>query len=195
MYGHNLLSFTSSVYRHHRIEALHLPNNGEERINLMTEESDRQLLHRRHKYIHLGLVVFGIRGLIRKQIGGKVLIVLYDSKFSEKEKAIIRLLEVYMNHNLGITYLWPNFNMTIKDFVKHIKIVIQARGYENFQNHNTQLDVIFLGKTMNYISNDFKIQIDGIIENLSSKGITFLKTREYNLEDLAPRIIHKTRRT
>lgn len=59
--------------------------------------------------------------------------------------------------------------MTIKDFVKHIKIVVQARGYDKFQNNNIQLDVIFLGKTMNYINNDFIIQIERIIETLNSK--------------------------
>lgn len=47
-----------------------------------------------------------------------------------------------------------------------------------------KLDVIFLEKTMNYIHNNFKIQIDGIIEALSSKGIKILKPKEYSLENL-----------
>lgn len=111
----------------------------------MTKNSARQLLTRKHNYIYLGLIVFGLRGLTRKQIGGKVLLVLYDSRFSNKEKLIIGLVEIDMSNKLGITYLCPNFNMTIKDFVKHIKIVMQARGYDNFQN-NIQLVVIFLGK-------------------------------------------------
>lgn len=89
----------------------------------MTEESAKQLLDRKHNYIHLGLIVFGLRGLIRKQVGGKVLIVFYDSRFSDKEKSIIGLVKIYMNNNICITYLCPNSNMTIKD-IKHIKIVI-----------------------------------------------------------------------
>lgn len=62
-----------------------------------------------------------------------------------------------MNNNICITYLCPNSNMTIKDFIKHIKIVIKAKGYGNFQNNNIQLNVIFLGKIMNHILNIFGI--------------------------------------
>lgn len=52
-----------------------------------------------------------------------------------------------MNNNLDITYLCHNFNITIRDFIKHIKILIQAKGYSDFQNSNIQLDVIFLEKS------------------------------------------------
>lgn len=103
---------------------------------------------------------------------------------ANKEKAIIGLVEVDMNNNIGIIYLCPNFNMMVRDFVKHIKLVVQTKGYGQFQYSNIQLDVIFLGKTMNHINNNFKIQINGIIEALSSRGIKFLKPQEYNSEAL-----------
>lgn len=74
--------------------------------------------------------------------------------------------------------------MTIRDFVKHIKIMVQAKGYGSFQNNNIQLDVIFLGKTMHHISNHFKVQITDIIKTLSSKGIKFLKPSDFNSETL-----------
>lgn len=41
LYGQGLLSFSSSIYRHHKIEALHLSDGREERINLMMEGSAR----------------------------------------------------------------------------------------------------------------------------------------------------------
>lgn len=63
--------------------------------------------------------------------------------------------------------------------------MVQAKGYGDFQNSNIQLDVIFLGKTMNHISNNFKVKINGIIKTLSPKGIKFLKPREFNSETLA----------
>lgn len=51
--------------------------------------------------------------------------------FSYKEKAIIiGLVEMDMTNNLGITYLCSNFNMAIRDFIKHIKIIVQAKEYE-----------------------------------------------------------------
>lgn len=113
LYGHGILSFFASVFRHHRIEPFHLPDGKEKRINLMIEESARHLLNKRHNYIHLGLIIFGLRGLTKTQVGGKVLLVLYDSHFSDKEKAIMGLIEVDMNNNLGITYLCLNSNTTI----------------------------------------------------------------------------------
>lgn len=80
----------------------HLPNGREERLNLITEEFDRQLFTRKHNYIHLRLIVFDQRGLTRKQVGGKVLIVLYDSHFSDKKKTIIGLVKIDMNNNVGV---------------------------------------------------------------------------------------------
>lgn len=72
----------------------------------MTEEAARHLLNRRHNYIHLWLIVFGLRGLTRTRVGGKILLVLYDSRFSNKKEAIIGLIEVDMNNNLGLlTYV------------------------------------------------------------------------------------------
>lgn len=54
----------------------------------------------------------------------------------KKKKSIIELIEVDMNENLGLTYLCPNFNMIINNFTKYIKLIIQVRGYENFQGNN-----------------------------------------------------------
>lgn len=74
--------------------------------------------------------------------------------------------------------------MTIRDFVKHIKILEQAKGYEDFHNNNIQLDIIFPGKIMNHINNRFKVEIKDIIGALTSKGIYFLKPRDFNSETL-----------
>lgn len=63
----------------------------------MTDESAKQLLCRNHNYIHLRLIVFGLKGLTRKQIGGKVLLALYDSRFSVKKKSILGLVKVDIN--------------------------------------------------------------------------------------------------
>lgn len=60
-----------------------------------------------------------------------ILLVLYDSKCSDKDKFIIGLIKIDMNTNLEIIYLCQNFNMIIKFFVKHIKIIIQTKKYDN----------------------------------------------------------------
>lgn len=45
--------------------------------------------------------------------------------------------------------------------------------------------MVFLVKIMNNINNNFKLQIDGIIEALSSKDTKILKPRQYRSEELA----------
>lgn len=96
-------------------------------------------------------------------------------------------MEVDMNNNVGITYICLNFNMTIKNFTRHIQIEIQAMGYIQIeiQAMRYRSFQIFLRKIMNDIHNNFKVQINGIIETLRSKGIQFLKPRQYNSEELA----------
>lgn len=74
--------------------------------------------------------------------------------------------------------------MTIRDFIKHIKILIKAKGYKDFQNRNIQLDIILLGKTMNYINNNFRVKINDIIETLTLKGINFLKPKDFDFVTL-----------
>lgn len=58
LYDQGILSFSTSIFRHRRIEALHLLDGREEKLNLMSEELAKQLLDRKHNYIHLGLIVF-----------------------------------------------------------------------------------------------------------------------------------------
>lgn len=141
----------------------------------MTNESDRNLQSRFHSYIHLGLITFGLRGFSRKRVGGKVFLVLFDDRFSDHEKSIIGLIEADMNNNLGICYICLNFTMLIKDFVKHIKVLIQTKGYEDFSDSNIQLDVVFLGRTTNNMNINYKIKLDEIVSSLQSAGLSFLK--------------------
>ncbi|KAL0903769.1 hypothetical protein M5K25_028172 [Dendrobium thyrsiflorum] len=86
------------------------------------------------------------RGLVRKRTGGKVLICLFDSRFSTPNESMIGLID--MNNNIGITYIVLDITMTVEDFEKHVKVLIQSNGYENFQGNNICLDIVVLGKTM-----------------------------------------------
>ena len=72
-------------------------------------------------YAHLGLITTGVRGLIMKQNGAKVLIAILDTRHDTLTRQLIGVIEVDMNNNCGIHYLCPNFTIGLKD-LKHIKI-------------------------------------------------------------------------
>lgn len=49
--------------------------------------------------MHMGLIVIGLKGLTRKSLGTKVLITIYDDRWSDSKKSIIGLTEVDMSNN------------------------------------------------------------------------------------------------
>lgn len=55
--------------------------------------------------MHMELIVIGIKGLTRKNLGSKVLIVIYDDRWSDIKKLIIGLTEVDITNNGGIFYI------------------------------------------------------------------------------------------
>lgn len=164
-----------------------LPDGLEEVISLMSRQSASDLQSRRnHRYIHLGLIVLGVRGLSRKGLGGKVLLVLVDTRIKESTKdAIIGMIEVDMNNNFGLAYIAPNYFMTLKDFCDHIKIIAQAKGYKNLIGKNILLDIVFLGKTMNHINVRYKVNIEQVIASVQSKGVRIINPMVKSSDTLA----------
>ena len=185
LYGINQLSFSSSVYRHQREEALAIPDEKTVILTLMNDESQKQIESKKHNFIHLGLIAFGFRTLVRKGTGAMALVILFDDRHYDKDKSIVGLAEIDLNAGSAITYIAPNFVMTIDDFCNHIKIAIQTRGFENFTGKNIGLDLIFLGKTMSYINSNYKLKLKNLIDSVSSKGIKFIPGKEISSLTLA----------
>lgn len=176
LYRVGLFSFNPSLYNYTREQALSIPDGVTETFTLMTQESAEQLRQRSHEYIHFGLLTIGVRGLTRSGLGTKVLLVLYDDRIkTSTQDATIGSMEVDMNNNFGIIWIAPKMFMKITDFVKHIKILAQAKGYKGFQGHNILLDIVFIGKTMNNLNVTYKIDIGPIIANAQTKGVQFIK--------------------
>lgn len=151
----------------------------------MSQEAIKQLKIQKYKLIHLGLIVIGIRGLVRQKVGTKLLLILIDDRHQDMDKAIFGMMEVDMNNNIGIVYIAPNFSMTINDFYKHIKIIIQSKGFENFIGKNILLDITFVGKCMFKYTPKIKIRLDKVIETLNSTGISFIKPMKIDSSILA----------
>lgn len=76
------------------------------------------------------LIIIGVKRLTRKNLGTKILIVIYDDRWLDLKKSIIGLTKVDMTNNEGIFYISPDFMMNLKEFEKHIKIGLQTKGYE-----------------------------------------------------------------
>lgn len=185
IYRTGVFTVITGLYRHHREQMFAVPDGNQQIINLMTPEAINQLKIQKYKMIHLGLIVIGVIGLTRQKIGAKLLLILIDDRHQDLDRAIFGTMEVDMNNNIGIVYIAPNFTMDINDFYKHVKLVIQTKGYENFQGKNILLDITFLGKCMSRHAPKIKIKLDKIIETLNSTGINFIKPMEIDSSILA----------
>lgn len=99
---------------------------------------------------------------------------------------MIASIEVDMNNNSGILYCSPDFMMSIKDFIKHIHIGIQTKGYKEANSgDNLLVHVAFLGRCTTNSRIIYKVFVDQVVELLSSKGIKMIKPLNIDWERLA----------
>ncbi|GLT64484.1 hypothetical protein SLA2020_369750 [Shorea laevis] len=136
LYSVGSLTRSTSLFRHRREVSLSVPDGQIINLPLISPEAASQLQRRDHNFIHLGLIVIGVRGLTMRGLGTKIFLMLYDNRHSKDRKKIIGLCEIDMGDNLGITYIAPGYPLSIRDFIKHIKIQIQTKGYPNFAGVN-----------------------------------------------------------
>lgn len=113
--------------------------------------------------MHMGLIVLGIKGVTRKNLGAKVLIVLYDDRWSDLKKSIIGLTEVDMTNNGGIFYISPDFLINIKEFGKNIKIGIQheENKYSSFKYKECRKGSMNLEETIKHFK-ECKLRTDNL---------------------------------
>ncbi|PON45172.1 hypothetical protein PanWU01x14_261170 [Parasponia andersonii] len=86
LYNQGRLSL-GTLFRHHREEAISLRTGRELRLNLITTEAAEALRRQGRQYVHLGLIVLGIRGLTRQRIGCKGVRFLKPMEFSSEDLA------------------------------------------------------------------------------------------------------------
>ena len=118
-------------------------------VKLLSETTIRRLKQEGRRLIHLGMIVIGVKGLVRKQVGGKLLLIIMDKSWQQDiRKAIIGTMEIDMNNNSGIFYCAPNFMVSINN-VKNLEIGLQSKGYENHVGENILINIGFIGRTVN----------------------------------------------
>ena len=125
--------------------------------------------------MYIGLIVIGLKGMVRKETGYKVFVVVTDTRNkTNRMKGIIGTIEADMNQNRGIFYLSPDYFMSIKDFCKYYEIGILTKGLDNMEGETLALCIGFIGQTSNNISIKYKINIKDIVKLMASKGIKII---------------------
>lgn len=144
LYSRYIFSNNIGFFRYFRETPLHCPDNTKIRLPLITPEAAKEI--KKTEIPIRGLILLIVRGLARKETWGKILLCLYDDRFKTTNEAIMGLIKVYMNNNIGISYIILDMMLTINDLEKHIRILVQVKGYDNFSWDNICLSIIFLRK-------------------------------------------------
>lgn len=84
--------------------------------------------------------------------------------------AIIVGEEVDINENGSLLYCAHNLLKSVKD-IRKLKIEIQTKGYENYEGDNIMLTVFVFGRLTTSSNVNYKLNIYGIIQSLSTKGV------------------------
>lgn len=175
LYNAGYFSTDNQLYRHYREEQISAIGEDFKILDLVNAHSLKHLKNRM-VLMHMGLIVIGIKGLTRKNLGSKVLITIYDDRWSDIKKSIIGLTEVDMTNNGGIFYISPDFLMNLKEFGQNIKIGIQTKGYEEMNSGNNLLMCIgFIGKLTLSSNTKFKLKVNDVVEIMGNKGISLIK--------------------
>jgi hypothetical protein len=64
------------------------------------------------------MYIIGVKGMIRKKLGAKVLITLLDRRWESIDKAALGFLKGDMNENRLITDIAPDLIMPVKEFIE-----------------------------------------------------------------------------
>ena len=87
-----------------------------------------------------------------------------------------------MNENRGIFYYSHDFSVSTKD-IDLLEIGIQSRGFEDLDKHsNLLINTGFLGRLIDSSTTQYKLNIDGIVSGISSKGVKMIKPLDISSE-------------
>ena len=136
----------TSLYKHTREDFLEVNDTNKAIVPLMHHTAAQELINSGQNIMHIGLIVIGLKGMVRKETRYKVFIVVTDTRNkTNRMKGIIGTIEADMNQNKGIFYLSPYYFMSIKDFCKYYEIRILTKGLDNMEGETLALCVGFIG--------------------------------------------------
>lgn len=98
IYSKNKKEGKIKLYQHYRKTKISVISNEDtELISLIDKEGYDKLKQEKLNLMHLGLIVVGVKGLTRKDVGAKVMVSILDTRWTNQEKAIIGCMEIDMN--------------------------------------------------------------------------------------------------
>ena len=166
-----MLSFHIQLLRINREEEI-LVTKEPVNLKLFSKEVSRKIRLSGKRLLHLGLIVIGNKGLVRKSLGAKVLITFLDNGWKTNATyTLIAASEVDMNENKRIIYCSPDFSVSTQD-INLLEIGIHTRGYKDFdKKSNLLINIGFIGRLTDSSTTQYKLNIDGIISGIGSKGV------------------------
>ncbi|KAK7261697.1 hypothetical protein RIF29_28014 [Crotalaria pallida] len=187
LYSYRVLGNKSKVYQHYSEETIFCVGNQQVNLDFVSIESRRKLEASGFATIHLGAILIGIYGMHREHIGSKVNLVLVDTRFKDPRKAVIGQMEVDMHNNYELVYIIPkDLQLTIKDFCRHIKLVVKTKGYEDMVSGEANLLIVraLTARVSNYIASNFQLKTENIAQFLGSQGIKAIPGKSFDPKDL-----------
>jgi hypothetical protein len=116
----------------------------------------------KYKYIHQGMYIIGIKGMIRKKLGTNVLVTLLDKRWDMINKATLGFLGD-MNENNLITYIAPDLMMPVQEFIEKMSFGFQTKGYEEFKGTNLLICIEFIERLTNKSRTRYKVNTNDVI--------------------------------
>ncbi|KAK7243132.1 hypothetical protein RIF29_37918 [Crotalaria pallida] len=182
-----VLGNKSKVYQHYSEETIFCVGNQEVNLDFVSTESRRKLEASGFATIHLGAILIGIYGMHREHIGSKVNLVLVDTRFKDPRQVVIGQMEVDMHNNYELVYIIPkDLQLTVKDFCRHIKLVVKTKGYEDMVSGEANLLIVraLTARVSNYIASHFQLKTENIAQFLGSQGIKAIPGKSFDPKDL-----------
>ena len=82
LYNVEKFSFGTGLNVHNREVMLEVKDSEFITIDLVSQEAIKEI-SKKYKYIHLGLIIIGIKGMIMKGKGCKIMILIHDDRWSD----------------------------------------------------------------------------------------------------------------
>jgi hypothetical protein len=131
------------------------------------------------------MYIIGIKGMIKKKLGTKVLVTLLDKRWNTINKAAIGFLERDMNENSLITYIAPDLIMSVQEFIEKMSFGFQTKGYEEFNGTNLLVSIEFIGRLTNKSRTKYEVNVNNVIQSMQSKCIKFMSPLTIGSEERA----------
>lgn len=77
----------TGFYKHNRKVTISSCGNDTVNVNLISSDAGKELKREEYNLMHLGMITIGVKSMVRKHIGAKVMICIYDDRWQDPSRA------------------------------------------------------------------------------------------------------------